>query len=33
VMAIDLEKNKLSEAEISSVLKSSGAAEVNIKQF
>jgi hypothetical protein len=32
-MAIDLEKNKLSEGEIENVLKSSGAAEVNLKQF
>lgn len=32
-MAIDLERNKLSEPEIERVLKASGAAEVNLKQF
>lgn len=32
-MAIDMEKNKMSEADIESVLKQSGAAEVNVKQF
>lgn len=32
-MAIDMEKNKLSEADIESILKQSGAAEVNVKQF
>ncbi|TAG62145.1 MAG: DUF3341 domain-containing protein, partial [Runella slithyformis] len=31
-MAIDLSKNKLSEAEIATVLKSSGAEEVSVKQ-
>ncbi|WP_266362265.1 DUF3341 domain-containing protein [Tellurirhabdus rosea] len=33
VLAIDLEKNKMSEAEITNVLRTSGAAEVNVKQF
>jgi hypothetical protein len=33
VMAIDLSKNKMAEADIESVLRSSGAAEVNVKQF
>lgn len=33
VMAIELKKNKLSEAEIAQYLKDSGAEEVNIKQF
>ncbi|WP_128545572.1 DUF3341 domain-containing protein [Larkinella soli] len=33
VMAIDLNKNKLSETEIATVLRTSGAAEVNVKQF
>ena len=33
VMAIDLAKNKLSEAEIEKILKESGAEEVNVKQF
>ncbi|GAB3895833.1 DUF3341 domain-containing protein [Larkinella knui] len=33
VMAIDLSKNKQSEAEIATVLRASGAAEVNVKQF
>lgn len=32
-MAIDMEKNKLSEADIEAILKQSGAAEVNVKQF
>lgn len=32
VMAIDLSSNKLSEIEITSVLKSSGAEEVSVKQ-
>jgi hypothetical protein len=32
-MAIDLSKNKLSDTEISSILKSSGATEVNVKEF
>ena len=32
-MAIDLEKNQLTEAEIENVLVSNGAAEVNLKQF
>ena len=32
-MAIDLEKNQLSEAEIENVLVANGAAEVNLKQF
>lgn len=32
-MAIDMEKNKLSEADIETILKQSGAAEVNVKQF
>ncbi|TDB63673.1 DUF3341 domain-containing protein [Arundinibacter roseus] len=33
VMAIELGKNKLTEEQISQVLKDSGAEEVNIKQF
>ncbi len=33
VMAIDLSKNKLSESEITQVLKDSGAEEVNVKHF
>ncbi|MFD1143866.1 DUF3341 domain-containing protein [Larkinella insperata] len=33
VMAIDLSKNKQSETEIATVLRASGAAEVNVKQF
>lgn len=33
VMAVDLAKNKLSESEISEVLKSAGAVEVNKKDF
>ncbi len=33
VMAIDLGMNKLSEGEITQVLRDSGAEEVNIKQF
>jgi Protein of unknown function (DUF3341) len=33
IMAIDMSKNKLSEAEIESVLMSSGAEEVNVKQL
>ena len=32
-MAIDLAKNKLDETKIEQILKESGAAEVNIKQF
>ncbi|PLK45819.1 DUF3341 domain-containing protein [Emticicia sp. TH156] len=32
VMAIDLAKNKLSEGEITDILKKSGAAEVNVKE-
>jgi hypothetical protein len=32
-MAIDLSKNTLAEADIEQILKTSGAAEVNIKQF
>ncbi len=32
-MAIDMENNKLQEAEIETILKQSGAAEVNVKQF
>lgn len=32
-MAIDLSKNKLAEGEIENILKQSGAAEVNVKQF
>lgn len=32
-MAIDLAKNKLDEAKIEQILKDSGAAEINIKQF
>ena len=32
-MAIDMEKNKLSEADVEAILKQSGAAEVNVKQF
>lgn len=32
-MAIDLEKNSLQETAIESILKQSGAAEVNVKQF
>jgi hypothetical protein len=32
-MAIDMEDNKLQEAEIETILKQSGAAEVNVKQF
>jgi hypothetical protein len=32
-MAIDLSKNTLAEADIEQILKNSGAAEVNIKQF
>ncbi len=32
-MAIDMENNRLQEAEIESILKQSGAAEVNVKQF
>ncbi len=32
-MAIDLEKNQLSEVEIENVLIANGAAEVNLKQF
>lgn len=33
VMAIDLSKNKLSEVEIASIVKASGAEEVSIKQL
>lgn len=33
IMAIDLHSNKMSEDEISRVLKDNGAAEVNLKQF
>ena len=33
VMAIELTKNRLSEAEIAQSLRASGAEEVNIKQF
>lgn len=33
VMAVDLESNKLSKAEIASILKASGAEEVNEKNF
>ncbi|RIV27620.1 DUF3341 domain-containing protein [Fibrisoma montanum] len=32
-MAIDLSKNKLAEGDIEQLLRSSGAAEVNVKQF
>lgn len=32
-MAIDMENNKLQESEIETILKNSGAAEVNVKQF
>jgi hypothetical protein len=32
-MAIDMESNKLQESEIETILKRSGAAEVNVKQF
>lgn len=32
VMAVDLAKNKLSESEITTILKESGATEVNIKE-
>ena len=32
-MAIDMENNKLQESEIETILKRSGAAEVNVKQF
>ena len=32
-MAIDMENNRLQEAEIETILKQSGAAEVNVKQF
>lgn len=32
-MAIDMESNKLQESEIETILKKSGAAEVNVKQF
>jgi hypothetical protein len=32
VMAIDLSKNKLSEIEITDILKDSGASEVNVKE-
>lgn len=32
-MAIDMENNKLQESEIETILKKSGAAEVNVKQF
>lgn len=32
-MAIDLSKNNLQEADIEKVLRNSGAAEVNVKQF
>jgi hypothetical protein len=32
-MAIDTAKNKLSESEIEGILKSSGAKEVNVKEF
>jgi Protein of unknown function (DUF3341) len=32
IMAIDLAKNKLSEVEISKILKGSGALEVNVKE-
>lgn len=32
VMAIDLSKNKLSEGEITGILKESGASEVNVKE-
>jgi hypothetical protein len=33
VMAIDLAKNKLSEEQINSIVKDSGASEVNRKNF
>jgi hypothetical protein len=33
VMAVDLSANKLSKEEISSILKSNGASEVNEKTF
>ena len=33
VMAIDLSKNKMSEEEITSILKENGASEVNQKEF
>ncbi|RZM21445.1 MAG: DUF3341 domain-containing protein, partial [Pedobacter sp.] len=32
-MAIDLSKNNIVEGDIEQILKKSGAAEVNIKQF
>ncbi|MCY7359870.1 MAG: DUF3341 domain-containing protein, partial [Rudanella sp.] len=32
-MAVDLSKNQLAEARIEQILKDSGAAEVNVKQF
>jgi Protein of unknown function (DUF3341) len=32
-MAIDLSKNRMDEAQIEQILKNSGAAEVNLKQF
>lgn len=32
-MAIDMDNNKLHESEIETILKQSGAAEVNVKQF
>lgn len=32
-MAIDMENNKLQESEIETILRKSGAAEVNVKQF
>jgi hypothetical protein len=33
VMAVDLSKNKMSEIEITSLIKASGAEEVSIKQI
>lgn len=32
-MAVDLSKNSLAEGEVEAILKNSGAAEVNVKQF
>ena len=32
-MAVNMANNKKSEAEIESILKASGAIEVNVKQF
>ncbi len=33
IVTINMDKNKLSEAEIETILKKSGAVEVNVKQF